>query len=79
MEDETNDFGVPWFHQLLDIGATANNAAEAVEIITKGTPEYRTATGRQTILQGSSWYQPSPINSAGFVACSYLLLPRLGS
>jgi len=54
-EGETNDFGMPWFLQLIYIGAYANNAVEAVELLTKGTPEYRAATGRKTILRGGSW------------------------
>ncbi len=54
-EGETNDFGVPWFHQFIHISANVDTPDEAVEILTKGTPEYRVATGRQTILRGGSW------------------------
>ena len=48
-------FGVPWFHLFLYVGTHAANAQEAIEILTKGTPEYRARTGRNSLLLGGGW------------------------
>jgi len=50
-----NDFGVSWFLLFLHIAAYANNAEEAIEMITKGTPEYRENTGRKSLLRTGTW------------------------
>ena len=50
-----NAFGVPWFLLFLYVAAYANTADDAIEIITKGTPEYRTNSGRNTLLRGGTW------------------------
>lgn len=48
-------FGVPWFHLLLHVGTHADTAAQAIEMLTKGTPEYRDRTGRKSLLRGGGW------------------------
>jgi hypothetical protein len=48
-------FGVPWFHLFLYVGTHANNAEEAIEMLTRGTPEYRAKTGRNSLLLGGGW------------------------
>jgi hypothetical protein len=48
-------FGVPWFHLFLYIGMHANTAKEAIDMLTVGTPEYRSKTGRDTLLRGGGW------------------------
>jgi len=48
-------FGVPWFHLFLYVGTHADTAKEAIEILTRGTPEYRAKTGRNSLLRGGGW------------------------
>jgi hypothetical protein len=50
-----NAFGVPWFIFFLTVAARSNTADEAIEIITKGTPEYRANTGRNSLLRTGTW------------------------
>lgn len=50
-----NAFGVSWFILFLYVAAYANTADEAIEIVTKGTPEYRANTGRNSLLRGGTW------------------------
>jgi hypothetical protein len=49
------DFGVPWFHLLLYVSTYADTAQEAIEILTVGTAEYRSRTGRDTLLRSGGW------------------------
>ena len=48
-------FGVPWFHLFLCVAVHADSAEEAIEMLTVGTPEYRSRTGRQSLLRGGGW------------------------
>jgi len=48
-------FGVPWFHLFLYVGTYADNAKEAIEMLTVGTPEYCARTGRKSLLRGGGW------------------------
>jgi hypothetical protein len=48
-------FGVAWFHLFLYAAVHADNAREAIEILTLGTEEYRDRTGRKTLLRGGGW------------------------
>ena len=48
-------FGVPWFHLFLYVGIYADTAKEAIEMLTKGTAQYRARTGRDTLLRGGGW------------------------
>ncbi len=48
-------FGVPWFHLFLYAGTHANTAEEAIELLTLGHRDYRSRTGRKTILHGGGW------------------------
>ncbi len=50
-------FGVPWPIIQFMQAAYATNMQEAVELLTKGTPEYRALTGRATLLRArqNSW------------------------
>lgn len=48
-------FGVPWFHLFLYAATRASTAQEAISILTVGTEEYRTRTGRRTLLRGGGW------------------------
>jgi len=48
-------FGVPWFHLFLYVGTHASNAKEALEILTRGTPEYCAKTGRNSLLHCGGW------------------------
>lgn len=48
-------YGVPWFHLFLYIGTHATTAAEAIEMLTLGTQEYRQQTGRKTLLRCGGW------------------------
>lgn len=50
-----NAFGVPWFILFPYIAAYANTADEAIEMLTKGTPEYRSNTGRNSLLRTGTW------------------------
>jgi len=50
-----NAFGVPWFIFFPYVSAHANTADEAVEMITRGTPEYRSNTGRNSLLRTGTW------------------------
>ena len=54
-ETGANAFGVPWFLLFLHMAARANTADEAVEMITRGTPEYRANTGRNSLLRTGTW------------------------
>jgi hypothetical protein len=48
-------FGVPWFHLFLYVAVHADTAEEAIEMLTVGTPEYRSKTGRKSLLRGGGW------------------------
>lgn len=48
-------FGAAWFHLFLYIGTHADNAEQAIEMLTLGTPGYRSRTGRKTLLRGGAW------------------------
>lgn len=48
-------FGVPWFHLFLYVGTHAGSAREAIEMLTKGTADYRGRSGRETLLQCGGW------------------------
>ena len=48
-------FGIPWFILFPHIAAYTNTAEEAIEMITKGIPEYRANTGRSSLLRGGTW------------------------
>ena len=50
-----NAFGVSWFLLFLHVAARANTAAEAIEMLTCGTPEYRQNTGRNSLLRTGTW------------------------
>ena len=50
-----NAFGVPWFIFFPHVAAYANTTDEAIEIITRGTPEYRAKTGRNSLLRTGTW------------------------
>lgn len=44
-------FGVTWQYILLKALSSASSAQEVLELVTVGTPEYRAATGRNTLLR----------------------------
>ncbi len=44
-------FGVTWQYILLKALSSAGSAQEVLELVTTGTPEYRKATGRKTLLR----------------------------
>ena len=44
-------FGVTWQYILLKALSSAGSVREALELVTLGTPEYRRATGRKTLLR----------------------------
>ena len=48
-------FGVPWFILFPHVAAYSNTADEAVEMVTRGTPEYRSNTGRDSLLRTGTW------------------------
>jgi hypothetical protein len=48
-------FGVPWFHLFLWVGTHARTADEAIEMLTRGTEEYRIRTGRESLLRCGGW------------------------
>lgn len=50
-----NAFGVSWFVLFLHVAAYANSAEEAIEMITKGTEDYRVNTGRNSLLRTGTW------------------------
>ena len=54
-ETHANAFGVSWFLLFLHVAAYANTAEEAIEMVTKGTPEYRANTGRNSLLRTGTW------------------------
>jgi hypothetical protein len=54
-QQKANAFGVPWFILFPYVAAYASTADEAIEIITKGTPEYRSNTGRNSLLRTGTW------------------------
>ena len=54
-EHNANAFGVSWFMLFPYVAAYANTADEAIEMITKGTPEYRSKTGRNSLLRTGTW------------------------
>ena len=55
MEMNGNAFGVSWFMLFLHVAAYANTAAEAIEMITQGTPEYRANAKRNSLLRTGTW------------------------
>jgi len=52
---DANAFGVSWFLLFLHVAAYADTVDEAIEMITKGTPEYRSRTGRKSLLRTGTW------------------------
>ena len=54
-EMKGNAFGVSWFVLFLHVAAYANTAEEAIEMITKGTADYRANTGRNSLLRTGTW------------------------
>jgi hypothetical protein len=48
-------FGIPWFILFPHVASYANSAEDAIEMITKGTSEYRTNTKRNSLLRGGTW------------------------
>ncbi|NKB68614.1 MAG: hypothetical protein GKR89_16245 [Candidatus Latescibacteria bacterium] len=50
-----NAFGVSWFLLFLHVAAQANSAAEAIAMLTEGTPQYRANTGRNSLLRTGTW------------------------
>jgi hypothetical protein len=45
------DFGVPWTSRILHAVIYCDNRDDAIQMVTLGTPEYRAATGRKTLLR----------------------------
>ena len=54
-ETGANAFGVPWFLLFLYVAAHADSAAQAIELISQGTPGYRANTGRNSLLRTGTW------------------------
>ncbi len=50
-----NAFGVSWFLLFLHVAAYADTADQAIEMVTRGTPQYRARTGRQSLLRTGTW------------------------
>jgi len=50
-----NAFGVPWFLLFLHVAAYADTAQEAIEMVTKGTGQYRQRTDRKSLLRTGTW------------------------
>lgn len=50
-----NAFGVPWFLLFLHVAAYADTMDDAIEMVTRGTPEYRACTGRKSLLRTGTW------------------------
>ncbi len=48
-------FGIPWFHLFLYVGTHAGTAKEAIDMLTRGTPEYRRRTGRESLFRCGGW------------------------
>lgn len=44
-------YGVPWVFLFIEMMRRANNTDEAIEILTRGTPEYRQRAGRKSLLR----------------------------
>jgi hypothetical protein len=55
IERHANAFGVSWFLLFLHVAAYANTADEAIEMVTRGTPEYRANTRRNSLLRTGTW------------------------
>ncbi|HHU75719.1 MAG TPA: hypothetical protein GXZ24_02300 [Firmicutes bacterium] len=51
----SEDFGVSWFTLLLYIATHAENAEQAIEMLTVGPAGYLERTGRNSILLGGGW------------------------
>jgi len=66
-------FGVTWQIVLLRLMAYANTRDEAVEMLTKGTPEYRALTGRKTLLRtrNNNWLIADPNGACVVEATAY--------
>ena len=54
-EYNANAFGVSWFLLFLHVAAYANTADEAIEMVTRGTSEYRANTARNSLLRTGTW------------------------
>lgn len=54
-EHNANAFGIPWFMLFPHVAAYANTADEAIEMVTRGTAEYRSNTKRNSLLRGGTW------------------------
>ena len=50
-----NAFGVSWFMLFLHVAAYANSAEDAIEMISRGTPEYRANAKRNSLLRTGTW------------------------
>ena len=48
-------FGVPWFLLFLHVATHSDTAAEAIEMLTRGTPDYRANTKRNSLLRTGTW------------------------
>jgi hypothetical protein len=48
-------FGVPWFLLFLHVAAHADTAAQAIELLTVGTPQYRRNAKRDSLLRTGTW------------------------
>ncbi|MDA0709441.1 MAG: hypothetical protein O3B73_04440 [bacterium] len=55
MEMNANAFGVSWFMLFLHVAAYANSAEDAIEMISRGTPEYRANAKRNSLLRTGTW------------------------
>jgi len=53
--DDPDDFGIVWQPLYVYTIAYANNAREAIELLTQGSPEYRTKTGRKIVRHAGRW------------------------
>jgi len=52
---DADAFGVSWFLLFLHVAAYADTVDEAIEMVTRGTPEYRARTGQNSLLRTGTW------------------------
>jgi hypothetical protein len=50
-----NAFGVPWWNLLLYVAINADDADQAIHLLTIGPQRYLKATGRKTLLRDGAW------------------------
>jgi hypothetical protein len=67
VSERTQYFGVPHIFTTAYISFFAHNAKEAVDIFTKGTPDYRQATSRSTLAATTGFFQAFADSREGFV------------